>query len=199
MKVTLGGETTAVYPPLRTIDDSRAEWISKVNTIIGDEIIAGFTHTVDGTEYRFSYDIDDQMNFSQTTLSALLSMVNSVSTNDAGDSTGIVATPDKWRISWQGHKDNVSHTLELDMVTFINLANTGGNHIKSKLAEGWKLKAAISNATDEQALQEIITSNNLEIRYRDAYYNAVRRGDINSDTDTNRLELLANNTIYAAK
>lgn len=183
-----------VWPPLKTIADTKKEWINKINSIIGVEITAGFEHEVNGVMYHFSYDRDDQTNFAQAigsaNLSTTLGVAQSISSlsgasSSAEGSTTPVPTPDKWMQEWQGHKDGLSHTLRLDINQFYALAAAGAAHLGSKLSEGWQIKNEINSATTEEEIGSITTRYNLDIRYRDAYY-ALNEGlipaDVTNDT-----------------
>lgn len=196
MKLDLSqnASTVPVWPPLKTIADTKKEWVNKINSIIGVEITAGFEHEVNGVEYHFSYDRDDQTNFAQAIGSANLSTtlgvaqsISSLSSTDSSTEESItpVPTPDKWIQEWQGHKDGLSHTLSLNINQFYALAAAGAAHLSSKLSEGWQIKNEINSATTETEISNITTKYNLEIRYRDAYY-ALNEGlipaDVSNDT-----------------
>lgn len=122
------------YPTLPSIDDDIAALIDKVNFAVEKYILKGFNYKVNDKVYHFSFDDQDQANFTQELLRAV---------NVAAQGQDAVKS---YTARWRGHdiETGVADTLSLDINEFNKLAMYAGTWKARVLSHGWDVKNILS-------------------------------------------------------
>ncbi len=121
------------------LEAAKAAKLARIDAETSAAILAGFTHTMNGAEYRFSYDTFDQQNFADAANAALLGLIS----GDSGQ-----------RVTWNGYKaDGSLARLDLDCQGFLGLYAHGAlAHKAGQMERGGRRKAAAQAA---QTLAEV--------------------------------------------
>lgn len=90
------------------LEDSKKNKINQLSIACGQEILNGFKSDVDGVEYHFNYEIDNQQNFSDTMRLFENNMIKV--------------------IGWNGYLDENKVRLELDKEIFNQIYIEGVKH-----------------------------------------------------------------------
>lgn len=163
-----------------SLDQLRTVLINKMDMITETKIKMGFDHVVNDKTYHFSYNNDDQSNFAQQCIAATMSMqLGTMSKEDLKKTYGTddnneiwydnmpVALPEKFKVSWQGHKpDGGVDALILGLQDFLRLANAGGNHLKTCLGYGWVVKEKLRACTNVKQLHAVEQMFKIEDTFR---------------------------------
>lgn len=196
-ELTLGEED--IFPKPKTLEELIEVQVAKVNDITSAKIVQGFDHVitrdhVDHT-YHFSYDSDDQQNFTEMTNSVAISMnlgntpeeelkkqYGTTPDGNLDKSKLPCPLPDEWVEYWRGHDAEGPHTLALNIYEYTALAAAAGLHKKKCLGEGWEIVAKLQAAKDEADLQRIVTELNLDRIHPEAVESLTAVGRVASST-----------------
>lgn len=155
---TLGSlpDNALLTKPEKPIELLIKESRSKVDSYTHGAIIRGFDYTINGEQLHFSYDIEDQQNFSDT--------YNAISMKKL---MGVQNLPDT--IEWNGWRNYVSSeskgelvVLTLDADLFIELYTQGAFvHKQTFLEIGKQRKKLIEGCTTKEELNNLLVEWNL--------------------------------------
>ena len=134
--------STSVWPPLPTLDDKKSEINKKINFITAVNILKGFDYEFKGTTYHFSFDNEDQSNFTQEQIRATKAV-------DDGKKDEYVAY-------WRGHVGNNAYTLQFNYDEFIDLLMFAGQNKSKQLGTGWVLKDKIAACKTKLEVDEMV-------------------------------------------
>lgn len=125
------------YSVMPTIAEDIKVLVDKTNYIIEQYILRGFDYKVKEETYHFSFDDQDQANFTQEMIRA---------STVAMQGADAIA---KYTAQWRGHKldGSGSVTLSLTMQEFQALAMYAGTWKSSVLQYGWKVKNDLEACT----------------------------------------------------
>lgn len=134
--------STSVWPPLPTLDDKKSEINKKINFITAVNILKGFDYEFKGTTYHFSFDNEDQSNFTQEQIRA----------NKYKDE----GKKDEYKAYWRGHVGNKTYTLQFNYDEFIDLLMFSGENKSQQLGTGWVLKDKIAACETKLEVDEMV-------------------------------------------
>ena len=103
-------------------------------------IFAGFEYEIEGISYKFSYDEEDQRNFSKANSMALLSLL----THDV-----------TYRQEWRGWKGRRSKVFSLTAQDYLNLSQAGGVHQIKYQKLCWNLQEQFFYVKNDDELESI--------------------------------------------
>ncbi len=163
-------KTARVFPLPKSIDEIRSEYIKKIDTFIGGEILKGFKYKVDGIEYHFNYTMEDQNNFStaitecnyslqlgMTDHEKLKAIYGSTKDGDVDESALPVPLPEKYIRPWNGWlPDGSNKILFFTAKEFQKLFVAAGSSVNNKIALGWGIKDEIRKAKTLSDLENIL-------------------------------------------
>lgn len=133
---------TSVFPPLPTLDDKKSEVNKRINFITSVNILKGFDYEFKGTTYHFSFDSEDQSNFTQEQIRA----TKAVADGKKADYTAY----------WRGHIGDKATTLMFNYDEFIDLLMYAGQNKAQQLGTGWVLKDKIAACKTKQEVDEMV-------------------------------------------
>lgn len=133
---------TSVWPPLPTLDDKKSEVNKRINFITSVNILKGFDYEFKGTTYHFSFNSEDQSNFTQEQIRATKAV-------DDGKKADYVAY-------WRGHIGEKAITLMFNYDEFIDLLMYAGQNKAQQLGTGWVLKDKIAACKTKQEVDEMV-------------------------------------------
>lgn len=142
-----GFPNVRIAPELLTLEEYKIELLEMTDKQTSERIVAGFEYTVNGTEYHFNFDDNDQKNFSSlaTTAQAL-----------------IIANDTESTIKWQGWPSSVKTAdtqpvvFEFTPADFLEFYTTGAmKHLNDCIYAGRTLKEEIRNCSTKEELQAI--------------------------------------------
>lgn len=148
-----GAWYVAGYAPKQPLSKVRASALSRIDSATSAAILAGFEYEIDAGEGKevlhFSYQHDDQQNFSDTANGALLAM------------QGVESVPSS--VKWNGWRNHTAEykgdlvRLVLDVQTFLALY-TGGAlvHKATQMEIGGQRKAAIEAAETVEEIEALL-------------------------------------------
>lgn len=143
------------YPALPSIADDIAAYTDKVNFLVTKYILGGFDYTVKEKSYHFSFDDQDQANFTQELLRAV---------NVATQGQEALA---KYTAHWRGHDlvTKTAETLTLSVKEFNDLAMYAGSWKSAVLAYGWDIKNRLSSCKTKSELMALNDYYRIEQNY----------------------------------
>ena len=103
-------------------------------------IFAGFEYEIEGISYKFSYDEEDQRNFSKANSMALLSLL-------IHDVT--------YRQEWRGWKGRTAKVFSLTAQDYLNLSQAGGVHQIKYQKLFWNLQEQFFYVKNDDELESI--------------------------------------------
>lgn len=133
--------STSVWPPLPTLDDKKSEVNKKINYITSVNILKGFDYEFKGTTYHFSFDNEDQSNFTQEQIRATKAVAD--------------GKKDSYVAYWRGHTADGAVTLQFNYDEFIDLLMFAGQNKSTQLGTGWVLKDKIAACTTKAEVEEM--------------------------------------------
>lgn len=140
--------STSVWPPLPTLDDKKSEIYKKINFITAVNILKGFDYEFKGTTYHFSFDNEDQSNFTQEQIRAAKAVAD--------------GKKDTYVAYWRGHTADGAFTLQFNYDEFIDLLMFAGQNKSQQLGTGWVLKDKIAACKTKQEVDEMVKTLKIE-------------------------------------
>lgn len=137
-----GALSAEKHPSIPQFQEKIDKEIKRINYITTVNILKGFDYEVNGTTYHFSFDSDDQANFTQEQIRAAQYKEN-------GKESEYVAY-------WRGHTDAGAVTLTFDYNGFIALLLHAGENKSKQLGAGWVLKDKIKSCTNALELKNMV-------------------------------------------
>ena len=130
--------------PAKTLDEARAEAVSKVDAATSAAILAGFYYQINGESLYFSYDSFDQQNFADSA---------NVATRALSGETGLPQS-----VTWNAYQqDGTLVRLDLGPADFLALYTQGAlGHKAACMEEGGQRKAAIVAASSADEIKGLL-------------------------------------------
>lgn len=132
-----------------TLEEKRDAKMDEIQDAIAKAILSGFHYSIDGVSYKFSYDMEDQTNFSDANSEAILYI-------SGGENTVALLGP--YGRSWRGWLDeNTPHVFAFTSPwDFLKLSAAAANHKTITLKHGWDLQQSILNAKTQEELDAVV-------------------------------------------
>lgn len=145
----------AEYVPIQPIEEARTAALSSIDFATSKAILAGFEYEIEGETLHFSYNHDDQQNFSDTfngiAMKKLMGIENLPETID-------------WN-GWRNHNTNFKGELVVLTLTpddFLNLYTQGALvHKQTHLEIGKQRKKAVENASSVDEINNLLKEWNI--------------------------------------